>query len=250
MTEIILDDEVVDVFATASNDAPKAKSDDKEKVLFPESKYPGFGEALTNLQTMLNDRDALDSDIEILAARVKESGLQVWFDKYVSQGSRPESFLMAGEDSDTELLLIVMDKYTTLKAVADAQSLIARFGKTVAYVEREYKVNQDMVRLYMSDIQNAINGLDIPKEDKDKMLVVSFDKEVLAKHLQSVGKAIGSIASIPAADRKKLLAIGKEKPGIAKGAINQLMAQPADKRREFLFSIQPQVQIKRRGSKE
>jgi len=198
------------LFAKAKKVEPKKATEQKLEVVIPEAKHEGFSVKLKRLAELRKQVDEAATEIATLEQDVKEVGKETFIDLYERNKAKPDSFVLVGEKGG-KFLIIMQDKYAGVPDDETASLLRETYGSDVVYTNTEYK----------------------------------FNSALLEKHMEALSEAITACAAIPDEDKENLFVVS-EKHAIAKGAIERYMQYEPGKRREFLFTINPIIQLKNR----
>lgn len=196
------------MFGSVKKEPAKKATPPKVVITISEEAHPGFSAIVKRLVHLRNNISESEAEATPLESDVKAIGVDTMLELYEKQESRPDSFILAGEQGG-KLMVQVVDRYSGVPDEVRANSLRKEFGDRVVITSREFK----------------------------------FNTELLEKHEAAISEAIMNIKSMSDADKANLFTC-TEKHAIEKGSIERLMQYPKEQRRKFLFEINPVVMLK------
>lgn len=160
----------VNLFASAKKVEPKKKVTDEKSVIAVPLNLKRFAE----LKELIADYEA---ELKMIEGEVKETAREQFLDLYAKQKSRPESFIIEGEDSG-RVMIIVQDRYLTL-----TEEKLSSFdmADSVTEKQQEFSFNAELLEKYSSVISELIvNCKKIADKDKGN-LILCKEKTIVKK---------------------------------------------------------------------
>ena len=168
---------VVNLFATAKQNAPEKKPAKKEKESVQVKGLSKSLERYGELKELIKNSEA---EMEVLAGTIKQVGKEKFLSLYESRNRKPESFHLA--DGDQKVLYIVQDAYKGDRSGMSAEK-IALFEDFDDVLETNvtYTFNPDVLNRIGDKISQAIMNSKLISDEDKANLIVATSKTTIKK---------------------------------------------------------------------
>lgn len=200
------------LFAAAKKVEVKKAKEDKQVITLAENRHPDISRQLARLEQLRLQVDEITAESKMLEGIIKPIARDTFLHLYRQERSRPESFIIKGEQGGSFMVLFT-DKYPKLDE-ARFNELSGKYGQQIA----------------------------------EKKTAYGFDDVLLAKYETVLSDLIMGSPDIDEADKPDLIT-AKEEYHICKGTIDRL-AQYGEKIEEVFHAIEPVLQLKNTGNKQ